>query len=179
MGEKIHFVFFCGPEPRSASELLLAHVLFLTMQLQFLIKRLGDSVFVWAHTTEGDKSWMGKLKWLCSGSFIHESVHLRAINQELFAEGKKVYLNVMLHDENASCECVDTPAPILKSRKNRPHLWIGFTFMDVLQKQVIWRNYAISEVKNGPKLWPQKVFYQFYFSLMSYENVCQRISPFK
>lgn len=89
MGEKIHFVFFCGPEPRSASELLLAHVLFLTMQLQFLIKRLGDSVFVWAHTTEGDKSWMGKLKWLCSGSFIHESVHLRAINQELFAEGKK------------------------------------------------------------------------------------------
>lgn len=26
---------------------------------------------------------MGKLKWLCSSSFIKESVHLRAINQEL------------------------------------------------------------------------------------------------
>lgn len=39
---------------------------------------------------------------------------MRAINQELLAEGKKnVYLDVMLQDENVSGECVITPAPIL------------------------------------------------------------------
>lgn len=113
---------------------------------------------------------MGKLKWLCSSSFIKEPVHLRAINQKLGKTNQKtlffsiwMYCFKMKLCLKSHTEGVVTLAPILRAWNTVLCLWIRLTFMDVLQKQVFERTMPFQKWEIRPKVEARKSFY-FLFS---------------